>query len=119
MLASLVRIALLVGLVFGGYKIYPRFRPAIEPILKPEVLGKQVVRPVVGNLNSLLPDRFQIPTTNTTTNDTTVTSKIMSEVKQKASEIADDQIEVIKKEAGKAFCQVLLEKIKSECGENN
>ena len=127
MFASIIRIALLAGLVFGGYKLYPRFKPVLESIIKPEALGAQIIHPAIKTINDFLPDNFQIPlptadsdgqisgaaTNNAVSN---VVNTVIEDVKKKAGEIAEDQIDAAKREAGKAFCQVLTEKVKTECG---
>ena len=125
MFASIARIALLLAAVFGVYKLYPRFKPVLEPIIKPEVLGAKIIHPAIKTINDFLPDNFQIPLTadngqvsgaetssNTVSN---VVNTVIEDVKKKAGEIAEEQIKAAKAEAGKAFCQVLIEKVKTEC----
>lgn len=128
MFTAIIRIALLTGLVFGGYKLYPRFKPALQPILSnPAILGAEALQPVINKINDVLPDKIQIPTggdqsTNnngqisgaTTTND--IVNNVVNEVKQKASEAAQEQIDTVKKETGNAFCAALIETIKKQCG---
>lgn len=138
MFASIIRIALLAGLVFGGYKLYPRLKPAIQPLLtNPSVLG---------TANNLLPENLKIPTNQAKpdlapldkpSSDTTppnsssednqansanlfnLTNSIIDEVKQKAGQAAQNQIDTVKKETSNAFCTALVETIKKQCGLNN
>ncbi len=131
MFASLARIAVLIGLGISAWVFYPKYKPVIEPIIgKPEVLGAQILHPAIKTINDILPDNLQIPTpkpagettgdvagANTSETSNNAVSQIVDEVKQKASEIAKDQIDTAKDEAAKAFCQVLIEKIKTECGQ--
>ncbi len=126
MFAPIARIALLLAAVFGVYKLYPRLKPVLEPIIKPEVLGAEIIHPAIKTINDFLPDKFQIPlpggevsgaaTSNAVSN---VVNTVIEDVKKKAGEIAEDQIDAAKAEAGKAFCQVLIEKVKTECAVNN
>lgn len=138
MFASIIRITLLAGLVFGGYKLYPRLKPAIQPLLSnPSVLGMA---------NNLLPENLKIPTnqakpdlapldkpssdttppnSSSETNQTNsanwsnLTNSVINEVKQKAGQAAQDQIDAVKKETSNAFCTALVETIKKQCGLNN
>lgn len=140
MFASIIRIALLAGLVFGGYKLYPRLKPAIQPLLtNPSVLG---------TANNLLPENLKIPTNKPTSDNpnssqaksreagsgsagpdlaspensanwSNLTNSVIDEVKQKAGQAAQDQIDAVKKETGAAFCAALVETIKKQCGLNN
>ena len=137
MFASIIRIALLAGLLFGGYKLYPRVKPALEPIIdNPQVLGRQLAAPLINTINDILPDNLQIPVpkqtdqpsktadasgvvkgTNVSNPVSNIANTVVEEVKKKAGELAQEQIDAAKKEAGKAFCQVLIERVKSECGQ--
>ncbi|MFZ2201900.1 MAG: hypothetical protein WAV56_00735, partial [Microgenomates group bacterium] len=123
----------LLAAVFGVYKLYPRFKPVLEPIIKPAVLGAKIIHPAIKTINDFLPDKFQIPLPGNTTGEnkaqtpgevsgaatsnavSNVVNTVIEDVKKKAGEIAADQIDAAKKEAGKAFCQVLIEKVKTEC----
>src|SRR3989344_8147803 len=129
MFPSFIRIALLAGLVFGGYKLYPRVKPALAPILSnPIILGAETLEPAINKVNDLLPNNIQIPTpkqnsstpseesTQNPAPSSTVIKDIVDEVKQKAGEAAQDQIDVVKKETGNAFCAALVETIKKQCG---
>lgn len=127
MFASIVRIALLLAAVFGIYKLYPRFQPVLEPIIKPEVLGAKIIHPAIKTINGFLPDNFQIPSSRQSdseggqvdgaaTTANTIVNTIIEDVKKKAGDIAQEQIDAAKQEAGKAFCQVLIEKVRTECG---
>jgi hypothetical protein len=137
MLASIVRIALLAGLVFGGYKLYPHLKPSLAPLLSNSaVLGAQALDPVIKTANNLLPENLRIPTnkpasdaapanssseTNQTnsTNLSNLTNTVIDEVKQKAGQAAQTQIDAVKKETSSAFCVALVENIKKQCGLNN
>lgn len=131
MLASLARILILITLGFGAYKLYPHYQPLVQKQLdSPNVLGA-TVDPWINSLNQVLPESIQIPRSSAELNpaesqtsfgDTQsgqktpeAIQKIFDEVKVKTGEVAQEQLEVIKKEASKQFCSVLLEKIKNEC----
>lgn len=130
-MTAIIRLALVAAAVFGLYKLYPRFKPVLEPIIKPEVLGAEIIHPAIKTLNEFLPDNFQIPLPSdtaanpdggqvsgaeTTTAVSNVVNTVIEDVKKKAGDIAQEQIDAAKQEAGKAFCQVLIEKVKTECG---
>jgi len=141
MFASIIRIALLAGLVFGGYKLYPRLKPALQPFLSnPAVLGTQALDPVIKTVNNVLPENLKIPTNQAkpdlaspdnpansssetnqsiSTNLSNLTNSVIDEVKQKASEAAQNQIDAVKKETSNAFCTALVETIKKQCGLSN
>lgn len=125
MLASLVRIAIVAALGFGAYKLYPQYKPIVQKqIENPGVLG-ETVGPVIENINTLLPDNIQIPTpTNSDSNPTNdprpisvppAIQQAIDDIKLKTTEITNQQLEIIKKEASKQFCSALVEKIKAEC----
>lgn len=134
MFATIARLALVAAAVFGLYKLYPRLKPALEPIIKPEILGAEIIHPAIKTLNEFLPDNYQIPipsdtaanpdggqvsgaeTSTNSSNLSNLTNTIINSVKQQARELAQEQIDAAKQEAGKAFCQVLIEKVKTECG---
>lgn len=147
MFASIIRIALLAGLVFGGYKLYPHLKPALQPLLSNSaVLGAEALDPVIKIANNLLPENLKIPTNQAKpdlapldkpSSDTTppnsssednqtnsanlsnLTNSIIDEVKQKAGQAAQTQIDAVKKETSNAFCTALVETIKKRCGLNN
>lgn len=137
MFASIARLALLAIIALGAWKFYPRLKPAIQPILaNPKTLGAEIIDPAIRTINKILPDKIQIPvptnsdrppeakdgavdgasTSSPNSSNNPNLTNIVDQVKQKAGEIAQDQIDAAKKEAGKAFCQVLIEKVKTECG---
>ncbi len=144
-MTSFLRITLLIALVFVAYKLYPRFKPVIQPALaNPQILGAQVATPVIDTVNKILPNNLRIPTlspqkdtptgsnqsssnTNSTNNQSTNSSSnntptipplnnIINDVKQKAGEAAQNQIDTVKKETSNAFCTALIETIKKQCG---
>lgn len=120
-MASLIRILLLGGLVFAGFQVYPKFAPEISKIKEnPQVLGKTVSGPVLGTINSVLPDYLQIKTNGAPVVDNNAlqntSNEIFTGIKDKATDLANDQVDALKKEAGKQFCAVLLERVKQECG---
>ena len=124
MLASLIRIAIVVALGFGAYKLYPQYKPIVQKqIENPGVLG-ETVGPVIDNINTLLPDNIQIPTPGNNDDQPgnprpisvpPAVQQAIDEIKVKTTEITNQQIEIIKKEASKQFCSALIEKIKTEC----
>lgn len=145
MFASIIRIALLAGLIFGGYKLYPHIKPSLQPLLSNSaVLGAEALDPIIKIANNLLPENLKIPTNQAkpdlapldkpasdTTNSSNqsnetnssnlsnLTNSVIDEVKQKAGEAAQTQIDAVKKETSNAFCAALVETIKKQCGLNN
>lgn len=134
MFASIIRIAILAGLLFGGYKLYPKVKPTLEPIISnSQVLGAELATPIINTINQALPDNLQLPVpkksdrpseapkegqvkgTNVSNPVSNIVNTVMEDVKKKAGELAQEQIDAVKAEAGKAFCQVLIERVKSEC----
>lgn len=108
-----------------GFKLYPQYKPIVQKqIENPGVLG-ETVGPVIDNINTFLPDNIQIPTpTNSGNNQTNdpqpisvppAVQQAIDEIKIKTTEVTNQQIEIIRKEATKQFCSALVEKIKNEC----
>jgi len=143
MLASLFRIAVLAGLIATVWITYPKIKPVIQPALaNPQILGAKVATPVIDTVNKVLPNNLRIPTlspqkntptnsnqgaTNTnnqSTNNSNSSSNptipplnnLINDVKQKAGEAAQNQIDAVKKETSNAFCAALIETIKKQCG---
>jgi len=133
MFATIARLAVVAAAVFGVYKLYPHFKPALEPIIKPEVLGAEIIHPAIKTINEYLPDNIQIPLPQPKDNGNNSTGQVsgatnsspaanivntvIEDVKKKAGNVAQEQIDAAKAEAGKAFCQVLIERVKTECGQ--
>lgn len=123
MVAIILRILVVAGLGFGAYKAYPYYQPLIQKQLEsPAVLGLTTI-PVIEKVNEVLPENIQIPTpksnpkeNNSDSNTPEAIQKVVEEVKIKTTEITQQQLDVIKQEASKQFCSILLEKIKNECG---
>lgn len=128
-MASLFRILTLLAVIFAAYKAYPHFAPEIAKIKEnPQVLGETITGPVLGTVNSVLPSYLQIKTksnnpTDSATDSSTptnpiVNNEIFTSIKDKASQLANEQVDALKKEAGKQFCAILLERVRQECNPN-
>lgn len=116
-----VRIILIMFAIFGLYKMFPQISKPIDYYVKNPNFQNTVVIPAVKVANGILPSKIQIPTpqimgTYTEANIESPLKQIQDEVSQKAVNLANDQINQIKKTASDQFCSILIEKIKSDCG---
>lgn len=116
-----VRIILIVLALFGLYKMFPQISKPIDYYVKNPSFQNSVVLPAVKMANGILPSKIQIPTPQVMGTYTEATSEsplkqIQDEVTQKAVNLANEQINQIKKTASDQFCTILIEKIKSDCG---
>jgi hypothetical protein len=119
-----VRIILIVFALFGLYKMFPQVSNFVDYYLKNKNFQASVVTPAINTANSILPSKVQIPTPQVmgdstdsipTTGDSPL-KQLTDEVSSQAASLANDQLNQIKKAAASQFCQVLLEKIKTDCG---
>lgn len=125
-MAALIRILVIIALGIGVYKFYPRLSPQVKQTLsQPKVLGESIYVPVANSLNKILPDKVNLPTIKPSSNTTTLNSSsssnaalnsVLNDVKSKAGDIAQEQFNNLKNEAGKTFCQVIIKRIEQECG---
>ena len=116
-----VRILLIVLALFGLYKMFPQVSKFVDYYVKNPTFQNSVVIPAVTTANNILPDKVKIPTpqvmgTYTDYSGDSPLKQITSEVSSKAAELANEQLNQIKKAASDQFCTILLEKIKSDCG---
>lgn len=116
-----VRILLIAFALFGLYKMFPQISKPIDYYIKNPSFQNSVVIPAIKTANNVLPDKIKIPTpqvmgTFTDYTDSSPLKQITDEVSKKAAELANDQINQIKKSAADQFCSILIEKIKSDCG---
>jgi len=116
-----IRIILIVLALFGLYKMFPQISKPVDYYLKNPTFQNSVVIPAVQTANNILPDKIKIPTpqvmgTYTDYNGDSPLKQITDEVTKKAADLANDQINQIKKSATDQFCSILIEKIKSDCG---
>lgn len=116
-----VRILLIVLALFGLYKMFPQVSKFVDYYVKNPTFQNSVIVPAVKTANTVLPDKIKIPTpqvmgTYTDYSGDSPLKQITSEVSSKAAELANDQLNQIKKAASDQFCTILLEKIKSDCG---
>lgn len=117
----IVRIVLIALAVFGLYKLFPQVSKPVDYYIKNPSFQNNVVSPAIKTANSILPDKIQIPTPqimgmSTEYQQESPLKQITSEVSSKAAEIANEQLNQIKKAAADQFCSILIEKIKSDCG---
>lgn len=116
-----VRIVIIILAVFGLYKMFPQISKPIDYYIQNPSFQNSVVIPAVQTANNILPDKIQIPTpqvmgASTDYSGDSPLKQISDEVSSKAAQLANDQINQIKKAASDQFCSILLEKIKSDCG---
>jgi hypothetical protein len=107
--------------LFGVYKMFPQISKPVDYYIKNPAFQNTVIIPAVKTANNILPDKFKIPTPQVmgTYTDYAIDSplrQITDEISKKAADLANDQINQIKKSAADQFCTILLEKIKSDCG---
>jgi len=116
-----IRIVLIVLAIFGLYKMFPQISEPVDYYIKNPDFQNSVVVPAVKTANNVLPDKFKIPTpqvmgTYTDYSQDSPLKQITDEVTKKAADLANDQINQIKKSAADQFCSILIEKIKADCG---
>ncbi|TRZ53285.1 hypothetical protein D4S03_02045 [bacterium] len=107
--------------LFGLYKLFPQISKPVDYYIKNPSFQNSVVIPVVKTANNILPDKLKIQTpqimgTYTDYSGDSPLKQITDEVTKKAADLANDQINQIKKSAADQFCTILIEKIKSDCG---
>ncbi len=116
-----VRILIIILAVFGLYKMFPQISKPVDYYIKNPSFQNSVVIPAVKTANNILPDKIKIPTpqvmgTSVDYSGDSPLKQITSDVSSKAAELANEQLNQIKKAASDQFCTILLEKIKSDCG---
>lgn len=116
-----VRVTLIGLALFGLYKLFPQVSKPVDYYVKNPSFQEKVVIPAVQTANNILPDKIKIPTpqvmgTYTDYQGDSPLKQISDEVSQKAADLANDQINQIRKTASDQFCSILLEKIKTDCG---
>jgi len=117
-----IRIAIITFALFGLYKMFPQIAGPVDYYVKNPTFQKDVLSPAIVMANKILPDKIQIPTpqimgVQTDAQGESPLKQITDEVTKQASDLAAQQIIQIKKSAADQFCQVLIEKIKTECGQ--
>lgn len=116
-----VRIILVMLAIFGLYKLFPQISKPVDYYIKNPSFQNSVVIPAIKTANNILPDKLKIQTpqimgTYTDYSGDSPLKQITDEVSKKAADLANDQINQIKKSAADQFCTILIEKIKSDCG---
>jgi hypothetical protein len=107
---------------FGLYKMFPQIAGPVDYYIKNPTFQKDIVSPAVVLANKILPEKIQIPTpevmgVQTEFQGESPIKQLTDQVTKQASDLAAQQIVQIKKTASDQFCQALLEKIKTECGQ--
>lgn len=116
-----VRVLLITLALFGLYKMFPQISKPVDYYIKNPSFQNSFIIPAVNTANAVLPDKIQIPTpqvmgTYTDYSTDSPLKQITDEVTKKAADLANEQINEIKKAAADQFCSILIEKIKSDCG---
>ena len=116
-----LRLLLSVLAGIGVYKTFPQVSEPVNYYLQNPKFQTGFVRPAIGMANSFLPSKMQIPTPalvlgDSATNNVSPIQSLTEEVSKKAASLAGEQVEQMKQTATSAFCQVLIERVKSECG---
>lgn len=101
--------------------MFPQISKPVDYYIKNPSFQNSVVIPAVKTANNILPDKIKIPTpqvmgTSVDYSGDSPLKQITSDVSSKAAELANEQLNQIKKAASDQFCTILLEKIKSDCG---
>jgi len=116
-----VRVVVIALALFGVYKLFPQVSKPVDYYIKNPSFQKEFVTPLVSNANKILPAKIQIPTpaimgVSTEYANESPIKQLTDSVSKQAAELAAEQVSQIQKTASDQFCQVLLEKIKSQCG---
>ena len=122
MIGNIIRLTLVIAASLGIYQFVPAVHTTVNSLATNPKLQSQIVLPVAKIANKILPSKLQIPTSavmgaSTDSSDSGAMGDISKEIKNKASQLAEEQIKQIKKAAGDQFCQILIERIKTECGQ--
>lgn len=117
-----VRVAIISLALFGVYKMFPQVSGPVDYYIKNPQFQSSFVLPAIQTANQALPSKMQIPTPDVMGVATEYTGEaplksITDEISRQAASLAASQVEQIKTAASDQFCQALLEKIKSECGQ--
>lgn len=125
MFNPLIRFALIALAAIGIYKTVPPVQKSVDYYLNDPKIQTQVIIPATKIANKALPSKFQLPVPTTpavmgTATDAPISSplkELTDSISRQAADLASEQVKQIKKTASDQFCQVLIEKIKSECGQ--
>jgi len=117
-----IRILLISLALFGVYKIFPQISGPVDYYLKNPQFQASVVVPAINGANKILPDKFQLPSikvmgVNTGYTDEPPLKTLTDEISKQAASIAAGLMEKSSKAVSNQFCNALLEKIKTECGQ--
>jgi hypothetical protein len=116
------RIIILVLAAFGVYKMFPQIAEPVDFYIKDPNFQNSAIIPAVRTANKVLPSKLQIPEPDVLGAQTSAITdsplkSISDVVTQQVASIAAEQVVNIKKAASDQFCQALIEKIKTECGQ--
>ena len=116
-----IRILIISFALFGLYKMFPQVSRFVDYYVKNKTFQSSVVTPMINTANNILPSKIQIPTPQVMGDATeyigdSPIQQLTSQVSSQATALANDQLNQIKKAAADQFCQVLIEKIKTDCG---
>jgi hypothetical protein len=115
--SPLFRIVFLVLIAVSAFIFIPRFFPTLRNSF---AFDNRLLDPLVTAFNQIVPDNLQIKKQavlgDQSTNSTEqVGNDIVQSAKDKISEFSQNQLQSVKKEATTQFCEVIIEKIRSEC----
>ena len=116
------RLLILILAAFGVYKMFPRIAEPVDFYIKDPQFQNGAIIPAIRTANKLLPSKIQIPEPNVLGAETSAMAdsplkSISDAVTQQVASIAAEQVVNIKRAASDQFCQALIEKIKTECGQ--
>lgn len=102
--------------------MFPQISNPVDYYIKNPAFQQGVVSPAILTANKILPDKLQIPTpqimgVSTEYSGESPLKQLTDQVTKQASDLAAEQITQIRKTASDQFCQALIEKIKTECGQ--
>lgn len=118
----IARIIIVLLASFGVYKMFPQISGPIDFYLKDPKFQTEAVIPAIKTANTILPNKLQIPEPTVLGTETSALTEsplktISDVVTQQVASIAAEQVVNIKRAASDQFCQALIEKIKTECGQ--
>lgn len=118
----MARLIILVLAAFGVYKMFPRIAEPVDFYIKDPKFQQGAIVPAIRTANKLLPSKMQIPEPNVLGAETSALTEsplktITDAVTQQVASVAAEQVVNIKRAASDQFCQALIEKIRTECGQ--
>ena len=116
-----IRVLIITLALFGVYKMFPQISGPVDYYVKNPRFQTSVIKPALDLANKALPEKMQIPTPGvmgvTTEYTESPIKAITDEISKQAASVAASLVEKSSKAVSDQFCNALLEKIKTECGQ--